>query len=303
MKLLKKIAKMAVCLAIPCSAMAAHVPADSDCHQITLDNVHELSQGSDVRQVKPPFSSENAAQECVLLSYKTSHPDMVDENYFGGNQRVMNAYKEWLGSVEQSQVTMIYDRNVEKLYSFMHVDADDHNANEYKHRWAKQRMLMAHYDDFIFFHELMHLDPEYTRGNFERNEKEAIADTAAVMMIAVKNDLSMGQVSSLMRNVFQARRVKMPDPDGGRRLKLDKDHYNSGMLKNAISFFEEMESRGKTFTMASLKEVKEVAALAARHGDDGVSNVDEVIASVREKENEKEAKYAYDSGQDDGFSP
>ncbi len=258
------------CIAVSCSGLinanASEINKSSSCEQITPQNYTEFMKTEVARAVKNPFSNSNdkkaySEDYCMTMSFKSHDTPILSKNDFANSEKIYSTYNQFMRGEEgldQANVTMDFDPESEQLFTFFKFPHDGDVMNEYKKHWRKNRLLMAHYEDFIFLHELMHTDAELTMSERPRNEKEAIDDIAAVIVLQSQKNLSPDITYKIMKQLDRARKTKVPVM-GSRKKEVDHDHLHRGYFSKALDFFEKIADNDVNLRVTSFKEARDIA--------------------------------------------
>lgn len=251
---MKKILTIAACISISCSGLVNAGDTTQRCQRITADNFASFMVPEKNRQILNPFGQD----QCVPISYQEKDTGSLTMADFNDNPDMMAIYEEFL-ETDKMHVDMVYDRGSQKLHTFFKFNIEDESDKRVE--WRKQRKLIAHFEEFLFLHELLHLDADVTRGNYSRNEKEAISDIGAVLLITSKHDLSTSNALRIMKDLYKARKneAKEDFAGPGRNGKENKDHFDKKVFKNAIAFLEKLEDNDITIKVKSLHEARDIA--------------------------------------------
>lgn len=262
----KKLVTMAACISISCSALAGVGNMENGCEEINYENFQTFLTEKKNRLIKNPFDGK----QCIPLSYQEKDTGELGINDFEGSKGIYQAYQSFLNS-DKMAVNMFFDREKNMLHTFFKFNIEDQDAKRVD--WRKQRKLMAHFDEFMFLHEIMHLDAEITRGDYQRNEKEAVSDIAAVLLISSKHDLSADYAIKLMKDVYKARKneAKRDFAGPGRNGKENKDHFNKAIYKDAISLLEDLKERKINIKFNDFYSTRNVAlAIVEKKDTEGI---------------------------------
>jgi hypothetical protein len=267
------------CLSFICSAqvMADANALKENCAEITPSNYSQFMKSDVAKAVENPFANERENKSyfedhCMLLTHKSKAEPELGVESFAGSERVHKTYEKFIrgeGDKEFSNITMDYDPESNQLFTFFKFTDGGHGHNEYKKLWSKNKMLMAHYEDFIFLHELMHTDSEITMSKIPRNEKESMMDIAAVIMIQSSKELSASQTYALMKQLDRARKTKVPTYNPRRRSmrkEVDHDHLHKENFSEALNFFEKMKDNDINLRVTSFQEARDLARSIANDG-------------------------------------
>ncbi len=285
------------CLSFICSpqVMADANALKSNCDKITPDNYSQFMKSDVAKAVENPFAEDRGDKPysedyCMLLTHKSKSTPELGVESFGGSKRVHSTYEKFIrgvGDKEFSNITMDYDPDTNQLFTFFKFTDGGNGDREHKKLWSKNKMLMAHYEDFMFLHELMHTDSEITMSKIPRNEKESMMDIAAVIMIQSSKNLTASQTYILMKELDSARKTKVPTYNPRRRKfrnEIDHEHLHPDNFSEALHFFDEMKKNDINLRVTSFHEARDLAKSIVNDG------YETAYASVKEKYDREMAK-------------
>lgn len=251
---MKKLLTIAACITFSCSAIAETVYLKDKCTEITIDNYQNFIDSKKNINIINPFDNG----QCIPISYTEKDKSDLSKSDFSNNAQIFNLYKDFLDS-KQTSVKMYYDKERKEVHTFFKFNIED--ENEMKFSIKKQRKLLAHFDEFIFLHELMHTDHEITLGDYKLSDKESISDISAILLISSKHDLSINYTKKMMEELYKVRKKESKhDYAGpGRNGAENFDHFNKDNMKNAISFIKQLEKNNINLKVKSFSEARNIA--------------------------------------------
>jgi len=265
------------CLALGCSSLfnanASNLVSDGKCESITPQNYTEFMESDIARAVKNPFSNNDVNKPyyedyCMNMSFKAHDTPNLAPSDFGNSEKVYKAYEEFIkgeNGLDQANITMNYDPDTKQVFTFFKFPADGDVAVNYQKYWSKNKLLMMHYEDFIFLHELMHTDVETTMSDMERNEKESIVDIASVIVLQSAKELSPDMTYTIMKQLDRARKTRVPI-NHPRKREVDHNHLHKSNFSEALDFFDKIRDNDVSLRITSFKEARDIAMNIVNNG-------------------------------------
>lgn len=255
------------CIAFNCSAMASDKVAE-----ITPENYMDYVSYNDTKSFKNPFEDSE-----VKLSYKSKDNPVLTAADFNDSEQIEEYYKQFMND-DLTSVKMLYNPEDSKLYSFFKFNL---TGNEIKslRKESKRSSLRKSIDEFLFLHELFHLDSKTTRSDLKINQKESISDVAAVIMMGAKYDMSPKKLEKLMSGVLKVRRkISTSKNISGKDFQGDMDHFDKKVLTSAVSFFEYLNDNDIKLEATSFSKVLEMAKVITLDSNLSEKDKMEIIA-------------------------
>lgn len=271
-KLNKKV--LALCLSISVSGMANSSELNN-CVELNPDNYKDFISNVQPEKIKNPFSDN-----CVSMSYKEKDSTSLTVSDFDDNEEIKKLYDSFLNN-DLTNVSMIYNPENEKIYSFFKFNLNSEEINEFK-SLAKRSRLRNKVDEFIFLHELFHLNSEITRSkDISIGEKELISDVAAVIMMSSTHDMSPKDTEKLMRGVRKVREsLSRNSSHGGRDVQGDKNHYSRKDFNKIVSFFEDLNDANIKIEKSNFKDVLSLSKQLVLSNE---NSKEKIIAKIKNK--------------------
>lgn len=225
----------------------------NQCSPLTLQNYHGYLDAETTHLIQDPFD-----RSCVILTYGTEADSALNAHYQSQDPAVVEAHQNFLKK-DQTSVLMLTRPSDQARFTFFHFNRRPAIARYYSDPWNEQKVLSSFNDDFFFLHEVIHLDPEITRSKDIRlNQKEAISDIGAALMIVAKHQFSPQKSTQLMKDIYRVRSTHIKE-FGDVIQRIDKDHFNKRALKTAVRFFEELEQDNRSLYVTSIAQARDLA--------------------------------------------
>lgn len=248
-----KVKQTVICLTIACTApMAnAHVLNGEGCESLNMNKISEILNENKSQYVKNPFNN----QRCVPISMESKNALELTKEDFANSKGLFNVYKQFLKTEETmvSEITVSGNR----LVKMFKIDEDNPESIRLRERFSDKKLLSANYDQWSFFHEMMHLS-ERPESDFPiRQKREAVADIGSVLMISVNNGMTMDDTLELMTELYKARRndAKYDTRKTGQHAAVG--HYNKTAFRTAIKNMEAMKDEGFEINVDPKKDINE----------------------------------------------
>lgn len=220
------------------------------CVEFDLNAVYEAMQEKKQICVQNPFLDEKAI---VPISFRFEDNALLKPEDFNN---ILPVYKKYLEFTNQQKMNssdvMISEIMLSNgtMYKFFKYVYDSKENLDFKKQFSG-KIINKDIDDFLFFHEMMHLSPRHSssymsENKIRMNQIEATADFGATLMISIKNGYNLDTTLKMIQELESVRRKPI------NKNTVVTEHYNRHSFK---------EIKDTILTEEFKKEFEEISKL------------------------------------------
>jgi hypothetical protein len=221
---------------------------------ITLENYTDIIE----RRESKSYQSPHNPNECIPISFNVHEP----ENFYTDilenatdKERATALIKDLqMEGVDRKQVLQ-FDLKDGRLARFVkytpEIEADVQNMAA----WRYRDMLIDHWDEFFFLHELFHTTDINHDSSVPQKNKETLSDIATVISISTAKDFTIDKSIELMKEVYHARYAETKTPHGYGY----SSHYQEDMIFKFMNHLNKMADNNELLRADSLADAAHMA--------------------------------------------
>jgi hypothetical protein len=202
-------------------------------------------KGTETMSFKNPFDKDR----CFHI-FKDRH-DLIylDPSLLDYKDNLIEFHNNDSDSIPDGPNVTMYKSSL-RYYYFLYFSKNDHEYKRFKALFKKKRSSRKYFTEFLFIHELIHLNYKITFGSFDITEKESISDIGSIMYLSYLHNMNIDETISLAKSIYSVR---------NKSVSKTREHLNKKTFKNYIKYLKYLKTNNINYYTKNLVDASNLA--------------------------------------------